>query len=63
MLLLSQDGERMELYNLDDDRNQDNNVATAHPEIVAQLKIALQEWQKTIPESPNPECIINGIGN
>jgi N-acetylgalactosamine-6-sulfatase len=62
MLLLSQNGERMELYNLDDDRNQDNNVATAHPEIVAPLKIALQEWQKTIPEAPNPECI-NGIGN
>jgi N-acetylgalactosamine-6-sulfatase len=45
------DGSRPELYDLEADLEQRNNVVSEEPEIVARLKASLLAWKKTIPET------------
>jgi hypothetical protein len=56
-LLMTEDGKRAELYQLDQDRAEARNVSSEHPEIVARLTALVREWKATLPEAPNPKCI------
>lgn len=42
------------LYNLDDDISEKNNVITSHPEIVQQLKAAMQSFEKEMAANVRP---------
>lgn len=53
-LVITQDGQRVELYDLAKDRTQDNDLATAEPERVTSMTTAIQAWIATLPPSPNP---------
>jgi arylsulfatase A-like enzyme len=52
------------LYNLKDDPGEQSNLASAMPEIAAQLREELDAWQaKTnapVPVLNNPQCILRG---
>ena len=47
----SESEEGLELYNIDKDRAETNNIADAHPEMVAELKEKLQGWQESVLNS------------
>ena len=49
------DGQRVELYDLSQDRQQQNNLVTAQPERTAQMMAAIHAWQKTLPAPTAPE--------
>ncbi len=52
------------LYHLNDDPEEQNNLAAKMPDRVAQLRAELDAWQKKtnapIPTVPNPECVLGG---
>ena len=48
-LLTTEDGGRVELYDLVKDRPQQNNLATDQPQQVASMIKALQAWKETLP--------------
>ncbi len=48
-LLMNGDGTSLELYNLDRSRNEETNVAAAHPEITRKLSARLLRWRKSLP--------------
>ena len=56
-LLITEDGKRAELYQLDQDRAEARDVSSEHPEIVARLTALVREWKATLPEAPDPKCI------
>jgi N-acetylgalactosamine-6-sulfatase len=56
-LVMNYDGSRKELYNIPQDRAEQNNVAKPHPEIVEKLSEEVLTWQKTLPEHPAKHCI------
>lgn len=45
------DGSRLELFDLETDAAQTNNVKDRFPEVAARMKGALLAWKKTMPES------------
>jgi arylsulfatase A-like enzyme len=45
----------LELYDIAADRTERNDIAAAHPEIVAQMKAQLEEWQQSVVRSYNGE--------
>jgi N-acetylgalactosamine-6-sulfatase len=49
------DGERVELYDLSQDRQQQNNLVTTQPERTAQMMAAIRAWQTTLPVPTAPE--------
>lgn len=49
------DGERVELYDLSQDRQQQNNLVTAQPGRAAHMMAAISAWQKTLPVPTAPE--------
>ncbi|MET4081516.1 arylsulfatase A-like enzyme [Pedobacter sp. UYP30] len=49
-LLMNYDGTEVELYNLDNDRNETTNVAASQPKISAELQAKLLKWRKELPE-------------
>lgn len=56
-LLMTEDGNRTELYQLDQDRAEARDVSSEHPEILARLTALVREWKASLPESPDPKCI------
>jgi arylsulfatase A-like enzyme len=56
-LLMTEDGNRTELYQLDQDRAEARDVSSEHPEIVARLTALVREWKASLPEASNPKCI------
>ena len=55
-LLISKDGERIELYDLPADRAEAHNLAGQHPEVVAALRAKLASWLAALPADPDPKC-------
>lgn len=51
-LVMTQDGQRVEFYDLSKDRGQDNDLSTAQPDRVASMTAAIRDWQKTLPAPP-----------
>jgi hypothetical protein len=49
-LLMNDDSTRTELYNLQDDPAENNNIAVNYPEIVKRLSSMLLQWRKGLPE-------------
>jgi N-acetylgalactosamine-6-sulfatase len=56
-LVMNEQLRRIELYDLHQDRMQKTNVAAQQPERVASMVTAIQNWKRTLPEAPNPECV------
>jgi arylsulfatase A-like enzyme len=48
-LLVNADGSGAELYDLEADRNETRDVATANPEIATRLREAALNWRKSLP--------------
>ena len=56
-LVLDSDAKRVELHRLTEDRAESENMAGAHPDIVARLSKLAMEWKATLPSKPDPACI------
>lgn len=48
-LLCEYDGSDVELFNLKTDRGETDNVASEHPQVVAQMKAAVLDWNQNMP--------------
>ena len=48
---LVQNGDRIELYNLEDDLSESNNLASEKPDLVKKLQSAWREWEKNVESS------------
>lgn len=46
LVSIYKEGNKPALYNIDDDRGENHNVAQQHPEVVAQLEQLYQQWAK-----------------
>ena len=57
-LLMTQDARRVELYDLIQDRAQDDNLAVEHAERVATMAEAIRAWKATLPLSPEPPVAV-----
>lgn len=57
-LLMTEDGERVELYDLVKDRVQDKNVAAEQSRRIASMKGALRAWEATLPPVPEPPATV-----
>ncbi|WP_390896901.1 sulfatase family protein [Rubinisphaera margarita] len=55
-LLTSANFEVLELYNVNRDPLEQNDLKSSHPEIAGELLEKLHAWRETLPEKPNPEC-------
>jgi N-acetylgalactosamine-6-sulfatase len=55
-LLTSMNFEVLELYDVNKDPLEKNNVNSSNPEIASELLNKLKAWHATLPEKPNPEC-------
>jgi arylsulfatase A-like enzyme len=53
-LLMKHDGSHAELYDLAQDRGQENDLVTARPERVASMTAAIRAWQQTLPVTTPP---------
>lgn len=56
-LLISDDPERTELFDLRLDRSESMDVSKQHPDVVNRLSSLAIEWSSTLPEQPSPQCI------
>jgi len=52
-LLMNPDRSRVELFDLNQDLTQLDNVAEHHPDIVERLSKQVTEWAKTLPDGPH----------
>ena len=55
-LLLSEDRQRIELYDIPADRAETNNLAAQRPELVGKLRAQVEAWLDELPEQPDPAC-------
>jgi N-acetylgalactosamine-6-sulfatase len=55
-LLTNMEFEVMELYNVNEDPLEKNDLKSTHPKVATELLEKLQTWHATLPENPNPEC-------
>lgn len=55
-LLMTQDGQRVELYNFVKDRVQKDNLAAEQPQRVTSMIEVLRAWKATLPPSPVPSA-------
>lgn len=55
-LLISHDKKSVELIDYTKDVYEKNDLSKDHPEVVDKLKKILFEWQKTLPDGPDPSC-------
>jgi arylsulfatase A-like enzyme len=62
-LVLTEDANRVELYDLQKDRSESMDVSKNHPEVVARLSALSLAWSQTLPENPNPLCIDSSGGS
>ena len=58
--LCDYDGSRPQLYNLDTDRGEMNNVAGDHPELVKDLSQRLLAWHRKMPADNGANFRVNG---
>ncbi|MGJ8639223.1 MAG: sulfatase-like hydrolase/transferase [Opitutaceae bacterium] len=58
-LVTTFEGDRIELYNLQDNRSEDasNDLSKEHPEVVARLKKMVFEWYAELPTKADPACM------
>jgi N-acetylgalactosamine-6-sulfatase len=56
-LVLPDQGEHAELFNIPADRAEAKDVAKGHPEIAERLTRMARDWQATLPKQPDPACI------
>ena len=56
-LLVTDDGDRVELYHIAEDRAEANDLAVRHPELVKQLTARLESWKATLPKNPPAEFL------
>lgn len=59
-LLCEYDGSKPQLYNLDQDPRESHNVATDHPQIVADLTQQLLAWHGALPADAGPSISPSG---
>ena len=55
-LLTSFEFTMLELYDVNEDPLEMNNLLLTQPEVAGLLLAKLQAWHATLPENPNPEC-------
>ncbi len=55
-LLTSMDFEVLELYDVEQDPLEKNNLKSTQPEVAGKLLKKLLTWHATLPEKPNAEC-------
>jgi len=55
--LVVDDDRRAELYLISEDRAEAHNRAGEHPEIVAKLRLKLDEWQASLPKELPADCL------
>ncbi|HRX79604.1 MAG TPA: N-acetylgalactosamine-6-sulfatase, partial [Pirellulaceae bacterium] len=55
-LLTSMNFDVLELYDVNQDPLEKNNVKASHPEVASELLKKLQAWHATLPEKPKPAC-------
>ena len=58
-LLSNRDSSHMELYDLESDPFEKNNLAEEKTEVLASLKEKLEAWKATLPEKADPNCFSN----
>ncbi|HAV13750.1 MAG TPA: N-acetylgalactosamine 6-sulfate sulfatase (GALNS) [Opitutae bacterium] len=51
-LIMNETGKRVELYNMETDWAERQNIAAAHPEAVAALRAQLDAWVAALPKGP-----------
>ncbi|MCG6155923.1 sulfatase-like hydrolase/transferase [Rubinisphaera margarita] len=56
-LLIDETGERVELYHVLEDREQQDNRAASQKDRVEQMRSALDAWRSTLPKEPSLETI------
>src|SRR5690606_2928516 len=59
-LLCEYDGSEPQLYNLDQDPRESHNVATDHPQVVADLSRQLLAWHGALPADKGPSLAPSG---
>ncbi len=59
-LLIDNEGNRRELYNIPDDPAESHNVIQDHPELAEKLQQQILDWKQTLPEAP-PENGLSGL--
>lgn len=55
-LLMTINGERIELYEMWDDPNEQNNLAAERPKVVERLRGQLEAWLAELPKEADPKC-------
>jgi arylsulfatase A-like enzyme len=55
-LLVNEELEKQELYDINSDWGEQENVIVSHPEKAQKLLLKLQQWEKTLPTEPSPDC-------
>ena len=55
-LLISHDQKNIELIDYTKDIFEANDLSADYPEVVLELKTMLNNWNKTLPDSADPEC-------
>ncbi len=55
-LLVNKDGSHCELYDLEADPLEVNDLSKSKPEVVGQLSAKLKDWQATLPATPDTNC-------
>lgn len=55
-LLMSKDGQRVELYEMREDPQEQNNLAADRPEVVERLRKELEAWLVSLPKEADPKC-------
>lgn len=55
-LLVNKDLGMKELYNINSDFSEHINLIESHPEKALELQEKLDEWERSLPENPSPDC-------
>lgn len=58
-LLSNYDGSQHVLFNIQENREEINDLSSSHPEKVKELFKLVTDWKATLPEKPDSTCIAN----
>jgi len=58
-LLLGKEASRVELFRFPGDRVEQTNLREEHPDVVRRLSALIDEWNETLPENVNEDCLSN----
>jgi hypothetical protein len=56
-LLINDDGSRLELYDLAEDRAESDNLAPSNPKVAARLSERLLAWRRSLPVLPEATAL------